>query len=262
MIFVSESALPGLRYGRRYWLHGYLAMLRFEVLNQRLFLPIFLIVQIMLGAGMAIMYGFFLGTDLPPQAMTYIATGIPALALIPLGFLAVPLVVGELREKGSYDFVWSLPVPRIAAAGATFTVYTLLALPGTLVALLVATWRYQITLHVHPIIVVAVLLTSLMSTSVGFGMAHAITDPRITNLIGNVLIFFVLLFSPIIVPITQFPGWLAAIHQWLPFYSMAVVIRGGLSDGLVTDVGRAYLVLCAWTLGSWLLAARVIAHRR
>jgi hypothetical protein len=44
----------------------------------------------------------------------------------------------------------------------------------------------------------------------GFGLAHAISDPRVTNLIGNVLIFFVLLFSPIIVPITQFPSWLAA----------------------------------------------------
>ncbi len=88
-----------------HWLHGYLAMLRFEVSNQRLFLPVFLIVQVMLGAGMAVMYGFFLGDDMPPQAMTYVATGIPALALVPLGFLAVPVVVGQLRQKGCYDFV-------------------------------------------------------------------------------------------------------------------------------------------------------------
>ncbi len=42
---------------------------------------------------------------------------------------------------------------------------------------------------------------------------------------------------------------------------MAVVIRDGLSVGLVADVGRAYLVLGAWTLGSWLLAARMITRR-
>ena len=101
-----------------------------------------------------------------------------------------------------------------------------------------------------------------MSTSVGFGLALAVTDPRVTNLIGNVLIFFVLLFSPIIVPIDQFPGWLAAIHHWLPFYSMAEVIRGSLSDGLATGVTRAYLVLGAWTIGSWLLAGYVVARRR
>jgi ABC-2 type transport system permease protein len=85
--------------------------------------------------------------------------------------------------------------------------------------------------------------------------------PRVTNLIGNVLIFFVLLFSPIIVPISQFPDWLAAIHRVLPFHYMAVVIRDGLTTGLVTDVAQAYLVLSAWTLGSWLLAARAIGRR-
>lgn len=236
-------------------------MLRFELMNQRTFLPIFLVVQLLLGAGMAIMYGFFLG-DMPPLAMRYVVTGIPALALFPLGFFAVPAVVGDMRRKGCYDFVWSLPVPRLASAAATFTVYTLLALPGAAVALLVAVWRYHVTLQLHPSIVPAVLLASLMSASVGFGMAHAIANPGITNLIGNVLVFGVLLFSPIVVPISQFPGWLAGIHHVLPFESMAVVIRAGLSDGLATGVPRAYLVLGAWTLGSWLVAARIILRRR
>ena len=66
-------------------------------------------------------------------------------------------------------------MPRLAAAAATFTVYTLLALPGTVVALIVAAGRYDVTLDVHPVIVPAILLTSLMSTSVGFGLAHAIS---------------------------------------------------------------------------------------
>ena len=141
-----DDAAPGMarptaiRRGPRHWLHGYRAMMRFELLNQRTFLPVFLAVQLLLGAGMAIMYGFFLG-DLPPLAMRYVVTGIPALALFPLGFLAVPTVVGDMRRKGCYDFVWSLPVPRLASAAATFTVYTLLALPGAAVALLVAVWR-------------------------------------------------------------------------------------------------------------------------
>lgn len=262
-----DDAAPGtarptaIRRGPRHWLHGYRAMMRFELLNQRTFLPVFLAVQLLLGAGMAIMYGFFLG-DLPPLAMRYVVTGIPALALFPLGFLAVPTVVGDMRRKGCYDFVWSLPVPRLASAAATFTVYTLLALPGAAVALLVAVWRYDVTLQVHPSIVPAVLLASLMSASVGFGMAHAIADPSITNLIANVLVFGVLLFSPIVVPISQFPDWLAGIHHVLPFESMAVVVRAGLSDGLATGVPRAYLVLGAWTLGSWLVAARVILRRR
>jgi len=251
-----------VRRGPGHWLRGYASMLTFELINQRLMLPIMLFVQIMLGAGMAIMYGFYFGGGLPPRVATYLASGIPALALIPVGFMGVSVVVGQQRVNRSYVFVWSLPVPRLAAAAATFTVYTLVAVPGTVVALAVAAWRYDAAFSVHPSIVTAVALASLMSTSVGFGMAHAIEDPRITNLIGNVLVFVVLLFSPIVAPIEQFPHWLAVIHRCLPFYHMAVVVRGGLTDGMTGGLATSYLVLTAWTAAGWLVAWRAISHRR
>ena len=160
------------------------------------------------------------------------------------------------------DFVWSLPVPRAAATLATLTVYTVVALPGTAVAMVAAAWRYGVSYTIHPSLVAAILLVGLMSSSVGFGLAHAIENTQITNLITNILIFFVLLFSPIIVPIEQFPAWLAAIHHWLPFEHMAVVIRAGLSDGLVHDVARSYLVLAAWTVAGWVAAGQAIGRRR
>lgn len=258
---LGPALRPKVRRGAGHWLRGYLSMLRFELLSQRAFLVFFIMVQILMGAGMVFMYGFFLG-DLPPQAAAFVTTGIPALALIPIGFVAVPIVVGNLRIAGSYDFVWSLPVPRSAAAAASCTFYTLLALPGMVVSLAVAVWRYDVTLTVRPLVVPAVLLASIMAASVGFGMAHAIANVYVTNMIGNVLVFFVLLFSPIIVPISQFPRWLAEVHEWLPFSHMAVVIRDALSTGLVTGTARSYLVLGAWTVGAWLVAGAAIARRR
>lgn len=258
----TASRVPRPARGAGYWLRGYATMLRFELTSQRLVLPIILVIQVVMSAGMAIMYGFYFGGTLPRPAATYITSGIPALALIPLGLTALPAVVGTQRLSGSYDFVWSLPVPRAAGAAATFTVYTLTALPGTVLALLVGGWRYNAALTVRPSIVPAIVLAALMSASVGYCMAHAIEDPRVTNLITNVLIFVVLLFSPIVVPIAQFPHWLAIVQRWLPFYHMAVVIRGGLTTGLTSDLTISYLVLGAWTAGSWLLAWRVISRRR
>ncbi len=84
-------------------------------------------------------------------------------------------------------------------------------------------------------------------------MAVAIPEPRVTNLITNVIIFFVLLFTPIIVPIEQFPDWLAAVQRALPFWHIANLLRAGLTEGLVTDVGRSLLVVTAWTLLGWSL---------
>ena len=101
-----------------------------------------------------------------------------------------------------------------------------------------------------------------MATSVGFAFGHAIPEPRITNLLTNLIIFLVLLFSPIVVSIDQFPEWWAAIQRVLPFYHMANVIRAGLSRGLVDSVATSWTVLTAWTLASWALASWVVGRRR
>ena len=57
-------------------------------------------------------------------------------------------------------------------------------------------------------------------------------------------------------------GWLFAIHRLLPFHNMAVVIRAGLSVGLVSDLTRSFLVLGAWTVAGWALTGWVIGTRR
>lgn len=252
---------PTVRSGPGYWWAGYRSMLRFDITNLRTYLGFLLVVQMLVGAGMAYIYGFYLG-DVPPPGQLYIMTGVPALALIPLGMVWVPTLIGLHKLRDTYDFLWSLPVPRMVSAASTFTTFTLLALPGMAVSLWIAGLRYDVDLSVSWAIVPAVALSSLMATSVGFGLGHLVPDPRVTNLITNVIVFFVLLFSPIVVPIELFPDWLATIHRVLPFYPMASVIRDALTNGLVSDVGVAYLVLGAWTVGSWLAVGWVVARRR
>ncbi len=251
----------GVQRGPVRYLRAYSMMVRFQVSSLRRELTTMVVVQVLTGAGTAVIYGFLLG-DLDPSQVQFMATAAPVLALVPVGFVMVPNVIGQQRLEGTYDFVWSLPVPRTAAALASFSVFSLLALPGAAVSLAAAAARYDVELRVSPLLVPAVLLTALMASSVGFGVGHAIANPRVLNLMTNLVIFFVLMFSPIAFPISQFPDWLAGIHQVLPFHHMAIVIRDGLTDDLVRDAGRSYLVLGAWTAGSWVLTARVVSRRR
>lgn len=249
-----------LRSGAGYWLQSLLAMLRFDVARARQWAALTIIVQVMMGAGMAITYGFFYPRVTGTVAL-YIATGTPTLALIPLGFVMLPGVLGQQRLEGTFDFTWSLPAPRTAQATSTFLLYAALSLPGTVLALVVAAWRYHIHLHVSPLIVPAVLLCALMAVSVGFGMALAIPNPLVVNLITNALVFAVLLFSPIVFPPSQLAGWLFAVHRALPFYHMATVIRSGLSVGLVSDVTQSFLILGGWTVAGCAATAWVIGRR-
>jgi ABC-2 type transport system permease protein len=236
-------------------------MLRFDLASMRELLPFFLLIQMLMGAGMAIIYGFYFA-DLPPLQATFIATAAPTLAIVPVGMAAVPSIVMQHKFDQTYDFLWSLPVPRLTIAGSLFTVFTALAVPGVAISLVVAVLRYDISLSLSWSVVPAVLLVALMANSVGFGFAHAIPEPRITNLLVNIIIFLVLLFSPIAFPIANFPAWFAAVHRVLPFFHMANVVRASLTDGMVDNLAVSYLVVLAWTTGSWLLAAWVVRRRR
>lgn len=252
---------PEVRSGPSFWLDGYASMLRFESKNLRSYLTVGLVIQVLMGAGMSLMYGYFFG-DLDAAQQTFLVTGIPTLALVPIGFVMVPAAIMEHKLRDTYDYVWSLPVPRFASAMATLTIFTALAIPGTVIALVVANWVYGIELRISWSIVPAILLTSAMATSVGYALGHAIPEPRVTNLITNVIIFLVLLFSPIVVPIEQFPDWWATIQEILPFWHMSVVIRDGLTDGLITSsAGVSYFALLTWVLGSWMIAGWVVGRR-
>ena len=176
----AGAVLPGSelqRGGVRHWLRSFAFMLRFDYANIRSWAVMIFIVQLMMGVGMAVMYGFFY-PDVTPTTALLITTGVPTLALIPLGFVLIPGSVGQQRLEGTFDFIWSLPVPRSAQVAATFALYSGLALPGTVLALVVGCWRYGVSLAVSPLVVPAVLLSALMAVAVGFGMALLVAQAR------------------------------------------------------------------------------------
>lgn len=104
------------------WWRGFSLLVRYEFAASRLWLPMAVVVQLLVGAGVAIMYGFYFGPDDVGDHALWITTGAPALALIPVGMVMVPNLVGEQRMRQTYDFMWTLPVPRSAAAMALFAV--------------------------------------------------------------------------------------------------------------------------------------------
>ena len=250
-----------IRRGRSYWWSSFVAMLRFDLTSLRESLLMVVLLQLLMGAGMTIIYGFYFD-DIPKLAATFIVTGAPTLAIVPVGMALVPGVVMQHRLDETYDFLWSLPVPRLTIAASNFVLFTGLALPGVVLSVVVAAWRYNIDLAVSWSVIPAVLLAALMANSVGFGFAHAISEPRLTNLVVNMIIFLVLLFSPVAFPLSNFPDWFASIHRVLPFFHMANIIRGGLTEGIVADLPVSYLVVGLWMLGSWALVAGVVGKRR
>lgn len=250
-----------VRRGARYWLSGYASMLRFDLAAQRNWLPMFLLMQIMFGAGMAIIFGFYIG-HLTQAAALYLVSSSPALAVLTAGLIGVVMLATERQQAGTWDFIWSLPAPRSAVVAATFTVLTLLSVPGIVVTLVLAAWRFGLTLSISPAVVPALLLSSLMATSIGFAMTLLIAKPMVTNAIVNALVFVVLIFSPVQFPISRLPLWLADVHRVLPVYYLGQVIRASLTTGIVANTALSYVMLTAWTVAALAGTAWVVGRRR
>lgn len=257
----AMAGLAARRSGPGHWWKGFWAMLRWEVTGMRLLLPLTIIVQILLGAGFVLGIGL-LFEDIPARAAVFLSTGATVVTLITVGLVLGPQLVVQQRLSGTYDYLWSLPVPRSASAAAWLVLNALIAVPGMWVALLAAAWRYDIDFTVTAAVVPAVLTTLAAGTLLGYALAHAVPKPELVQLLTQVLIFVVVGFAPINFPPENLPTWLADLHEYLPFVHMARVVRASLVEGLVGGVGRSYLVLGVWTAVATGIVVWALGRRR
>jgi ABC-2 type transport system permease protein len=256
----AQPRLPVAHGGPRYWAHGYRQMLAWDLADLRLQVPIFACVLVLQGAGFVLGVGLWF-SHIPQAAAAFVVTGIPVVNLVTAGLIFEPQIVADQRAAGSYEFLQSMPAPRGATAMAWYTVALITAVPAVVLTLVTGVVRYHLHLDITPAVVSAVLAVSLTGVLMGYAIAHAVTVPMVARLVSTSLIFVIFGFSPIMFPAGQLPGWLAQVNQWLPFGSMATIMRSALITGMAAGVGRAYLVVAAWAVVSGLIAAWAVGRR-
>ena len=228
-------------------LPSYLLLIRWQALRLKGFLPLAMVVQGLFAIGIVAGYPL-LFPELDTLTMLFLATGAPAITLITVGLVAVPQVVAQAKTQGTLEYMRTLPVPRLVYLLADLTVWLVIILPGLAFALVVASLRFDITLEVSPLVVPALLLVALTASAVGYAMA-CVLPPMVAVLLTQVLVVFVLMFSPLNFPAERLPGWLQAVHSVLPIQAMGEVIRGTLAGGTFPLTAGPFLLLGAWCAG-------------
>lgn len=261
MTGATTATLPAKRAGVGHWTSSYRAMLRWQFTDMRLLLPMTVLVQLLSGVGLVIGFGLLI-PEMTQRLALFLSTGAVVVSLVIVGVIMGPQLIAQQKASGSYDFMWSLPVPRSAASAAWVTLNASIAIPGMLGALVAAILRYNVAFDVTLMVVPAVSLTLLTGTLLGYALAHGIPKPDITQLISQLLIFVIFGFAPVSYPIENLPGWLATVNEYLPFYPMANVVRDSLTDGIATNVGRSYLVLSIWAVLASVISAAVLRRRK
>jgi ABC-2 type transport system permease protein len=233
------------------WTRGYALVLRWQALRQLPLLPVTVIAQTLIGAGAVLGFSLLLpGID--SQTALYLTTGAPTVALITVGLVIVTQEITQAKVNGDLDYMAALPLPRLVYPVALFTVFFGLALPGMLLSVIFGALRFHFALHPEPLLVPAVFLVGLTATAIGHCLALASPNALVASLVTTLVIFAVMLFSPIDYPASHLPGWLAALHQGLPVQHMATLVRETLTGGATSAL--------AWlAVGGWCAAALVLA---
>lgn len=229
------------------WVQSYGTLLRWQALRFKSVLPFVVIAQFFAGVGTVIGLGYMI-PDLDKTAATFLVTGGPTLTLITLGLTMVPQFVATGKAEGALEYMWSLPIPRMAYLAADLTIWMIATLPGVVISLVIGSLRYDFALQISPLVVPVYLLIVLTATSVGYAMALLSPKPELVSLITNFIIFCLFLFSPINFPVERLPGWLGNVHRFLPVKYAADAVRGTVVEGYGENLGLAITVLSVWCL--------------
>lgn len=236
-------------------------LVRWNVAQIGALLPLIVVIQAALAAGIIVGFGFII-PDIDAGTALFLSTGAPTVLLLTIGLVIVPQGVSRARTDGTFNYMRSLPLARPMMLAADLTVWLLIALPSVAVAVLVATLRYDLTFSFDwPVLIAASLLVTIMATAVGYAIAVSMA-PMLAQLLTQVLVFFVLLFSPITFPGSQLPAWFQTVHDVLPVRPGADLLRAGLAADTFSAGGRDLIVLVVWTLVGITVSLYALVRRK
>lgn len=241
------------------WGRSYRLLMHWTLLRRRVDLPLLVVIQLMVSVGVVIGFSFLV-PDLDATSALYLTTGAMTISLITVAIVIAPQMIAQQKTQGILDYQRAMPVPRTAVLAADATIWVAVALPGTALALLVAVLRFDLGVSLSPMLIPAVLLVAAASIGIGYCVAYAVR-PELVGITTNALMIGALMFAPVNYPAERLPQWLAAVHEVLPFASMAQVIRESVDSPPGGPSVLPFAVLALWSVAGVLLASRIMTRR-
>ncbi|HZQ81336.1 MAG TPA: ABC transporter permease [Gaiellaceae bacterium] len=191
----------------------------------------------------------------------YVAGNALLAAATPSLFGMAQAVAGE-RYSNTLALLIASPASRVA-------VFAGRALPGIVNGMVLSTWTFAVAALLFRVSVpagaVVPLAGAIAATSfscVGLGLVNAALGLRWreTAVLGNLLLFVLLMFAGVNVPLDRLPGWLSTIAQGLPVTHGAKAARelvAGAGFEHVAPLLGAELLVGACYLATGLVALRL-----
>src|SRR5690625_7363831 len=96
----------------------------------------------LLAVGIVIGFSYLI-PDIDEITALYLTTGAPTVILLAVGLVFLPQGVAEMKTDGTFNYMLSLPLPRLYFVFVEATIWLILTFPGIIIALIVASFKFR-----------------------------------------------------------------------------------------------------------------------
>ena len=218
------------------------------------------IIHIALSVGLVLGMGYLI-PDISEGTALFLVTGTATQAFVTTGLVMLPQILSQSKDDGRLEYFLTLPISREAYLLALITVVAIMSFPAVAFALIFGAWHYDLSLGVDPAFALVMGLSVLSLAGVGVAMAVYMPHQQVTNALTQLIIFYVLFFSPVILPSSQLPGFLQHTAKLAPPTYAADGVRATLTEIPGTNLAQDLWVMGAFAVASIALSAIAIRRR-
>ena len=235
-------------------------LVRMNLLMHRGFIFVMGIVMLMFPLGFVLGMGYLI-PNISEETATYITIGSAAQAVITIAAVGLPQMLAEARNEGRVEYFLAMPISREAYLLAFLVESMFLAIPGFVFAIVLGWWHYDLSLSFAPTIILVAVLAMLATSGAGMVLAILIPHMQLVNAITQLLIFYFIFFSPVLLPIEQLPDVLQWTSWLLPPGYAADAMRATLTDLPDTHLTRSLIALTAFSVFSVAISSLAVRRR-
>jgi ABC-2 type transport system permease protein len=218
------------------------------------------ILQVALSLGLVLGMGYLIPNISKDTAM-FLVTGTSTQAFVTTGLVMLPQMLSQSKADGRLEYFLTMPISREAYLLSLVTMVAVTSLPAVLFTVAFGAWHYDLSLSLNPAFALVMVLCVFSLAGVGVAMAMYVARPEVVNALTQLIIFYVLFFSPVLLPESQLPGVLQETARLAPPTYAADAVRATLSDLPGTELTRDLLLMTGFAVASIALSAFAIRRR-
>jgi ABC-2 type transport system permease protein len=238
----------------------FLILVRMHLLMHRAFFVIMGVVMLAFPLGFVLGMGYLI-PNISQSTATYITIGSAAQAIITVAAVGLPQMLSEARHEGRLDYFLAMPISREAFLLSYLAESMILATPGVIFAIVLGWWHYDLSLHFEATVILVAVLAMLATAGAGMAMAVLVPHMQVVNLLTQLLIFYFIFFSPVLLPIEQLPVALQWTSWLLPPGYAADAMRATLTDLPDTNLARSLAALAGFGVLSVAVSSFAVRRR-